>query len=289
MRSNQLSYAPLTDGTKFTMRQASGQVAAALWRCFVCLLLGLLLSACQLRKFVLPVSLTPPPAPTAAAQGWRELAPGLQLHNALSTGALFGQLIALRIDPQRYSLRAHYDPGHARTLEGWLETLPGVLAFINANFFSSSLQVNGLLVADGVAHGQPWLTRGGTLLVRDGLPLLRPSHEQPWQFTPPQQAVQGFPMLVLDSNPAYRGRSSVSRRSVVALDRSGHVLLLATPLLGITLADLAAWLATSDLDIVNALNLDGGGSTMFYARTEQPARIPSLDAVPALLAVWPKA
>ncbi len=287
MRSNQLSYAPLTDGTKFTMRQASGQATAALWRCCFCLLLITLLSACQLRKLVLPVSPTPPPAPTASAQGWRELAPGLQLHNALSTGTLFGQLIALRFDPQRYRLRAHYQPGHARTLEGWLEALPGVVAFINANFFSGSLQVNGLLVADGIAHGQPWLTRGGTLLVRDGLPLLRPSREQPWQIAPPQQAVQGFPMLVLDGNPAYSGRSPVSRRSVVALDRSGHVLLLATPLLGISLADLATWLAASDLDIVNALNLDGGGSTMFFARADQPARIPSLDAVPAVLAVWP--
>ena len=89
MRSNQLSYAPLTDGPKFTMWQASGQVAAALWRCFFCLLLITLLSACQLRKLVLPVSPTPPPAPTAVTQGWRELAPGLQLHNALSTGAAF--------------------------------------------------------------------------------------------------------------------------------------------------------------------------------------------------------
>ena len=202
MRSNQLSYAPLTDRPKFTMRQASGQASAALWRFCVYLLLITLLSACQLRKLVLPVSPTPPPAPTAAAQGWRELAPGLQLHNALSTGVLFGQMIALRIDPQRYRLRAHYEPGQALTLEGWLEALPGVVAFINANFFSSNLQVNGLLVADGIAHGQPWLTRGGTLLVRDGLPLLRPSREQPWLASAPQQAVQGFPMLVLDGNLA---------------------------------------------------------------------------------------
>ena len=120
-----------------------------------------------------------------------ELAPGLQLHNALSTGTLFGQLIALRFDPQRYRLRAHYQPGHARTLEGWLEALPGVVAFINANFFSGSLLVNGLLVADGIAHGQPWLTRGGTLLVRDGLPLLRPSREQPWQIAPRWIAAAG--------------------------------------------------------------------------------------------------
>ena len=181
MRSNQLSYAPLTDGTKFTIWQGSGQVPTLLWRFCVCLLLITLLSACQLRKLVLPVSPTPPTAPTAAAQGWRELTPGLQLHNALSTGAIFGQMIALRIDPQRFRLRAHYDPGQALTLEGWLEALPDVVAFINANFFSSSLQVNGLLIADGIAHGQPWLTRGGTLLVRDGLPLLRPSREQPWQ------------------------------------------------------------------------------------------------------------
>lgn len=270
------------------MRPPARQDPAALRQFCVCFLLISLLSACQLRNLVEPATPSPhPPAPTDTAQGWTELAPGLQLHRSLSTGSLLGQLLALRVDPHHYRLRAHYQPGRALGLDDWLEALPGVVAFINANFFEGNLHINGLLVADGVAHGQPWLSRGGTLLVRDGLPQLRPSREQPWRNAPPQQAVQGFPMLLLDGAQAYRGRSSLARRSVVALDSRGHVLLLATPLLGITLADLSAWLVASDLDIVSALNLDGGGSTLFYVSTEPATHILSLDAVPALLAVWP--
>ena len=229
------------------------------------------------------------PAPTATApagDGWQELSPGLELHPSLATGSLFGQVTALRLDPQRYRLRAHYEPGEALTLEGWRAALSDAVAFINANFFDSELRVNGLLVADGIAHGQPWLTRGGTLLLRNGTPQLRPNQERPWLTGQLQEAVQGFPMLVLDGSRVYRRNGPPARRSAVALDRQGRVLLLATPLPGLSLAALADWLAGSDLDVVSALNLDGGGSTMLYVSGAEEANITSLDAVPALLAVW---
>lgn len=256
-------------------------------------LLALLLCACQTRNAVLSLDPLPPtptadaPTPPAVSQnGWQELAPGLELHRSLTTGALFGQAYALRVDPRLFQLRAHYVPGEARTLDAWLDALPGVTAFINANFFDRDWIINGLLVADGVFHGQPWLTRGGTFLLRDGLPVLQSNAERPWRAGNLRQAVQGFPMLVLDGQPAYRRSGAPARRSAVALDRSGRVLLLATSLLGPSLAGMAGWLASSDLEIDSALNLDGGGSTMFYVHADEPLRLPSLDAVPALLAVW---
>lgn len=290
MRSNQLSYAPRVDRSKFTTRPSGGQVAGASPLCRALALsvaLALLLSACQLRQVVESRPSSLPTATAPAADGWEELSPGLELHRALATGTLFGQLTALRVDPQRYRLRAHYQPGEALTLEGWRKALPDAVAFINANFFDSELQVNGLLVADGVAHGQPWLTRGGTLLLREGRPQLRPNQERPWLSGPLQHAVQGFPMLVLNGERVYRRNGPPARRSAVALDRSGRVLLLATPLPGLSLAALAEWLATSDLEIVSALNLDGGGSTMLHVSGAETANIASLDPVPALLAVWP--
>ncbi|MDE0608913.1 MAG: phosphodiester glycosidase family protein [Anaerolineaceae bacterium] len=257
-------------------------------------LLILLLCACQMRDAVLtlnplsPAGSTLAPTPTVpAANGWQELAPGLELHRSLATGSLFGQANALRVDPRLFELRAHYVPGEARTLDAWLTVLPGVTAFINANFFDRDLSINGLLVADGVSHGQPWLTRGGTFLVRDGPPILEPNSLQPWRVGNLRQAVQGFPMLVLDGQPVYRRSGPPARRSVVALDSQGRVILLATPLLGPSLAEMAAWLASSDLEVESALNLDGGGSTMLYVHADEPLRLPSLDPVPALLAVWP--
>jgi len=275
------------------MRPGGGQVSL-LARLSALATLALLLCACQMRNAVLTLSPLPPtatavaPTTTVLSQnGWQELAPGLELHRSLATGSLFGQAFALRIDPRLFQLRAHYVPGEARTLDDWLDALPGVTAFINANFFDRDSRINGLLVADGVSHGQPWLTRGGTFLLRDGLPVIQPNTERPWRAGVLRQAVQGFPMLVLDGQPAYRRSGAPARRSVVALDRSGRVLLFTTPLLGPSLAGMAAWLASPDLEIDSALNLDGGSSTMFYVHTDDPLRLPSLDPVPALLAVWP--
>ncbi len=276
------------------MRSGGGQVALVARSIGVVALLVLLLCACQMRDAVLtlnplsPAGSTLAPTPTVpAANGWQELAPGLELYRSLATGSLFGQANALRVDPRLFELRAHYVPGEARTLDAWLTALPGVTAFINANFFDRDLRINGLLVADGVSHGQPWLSRGGTFLLRDGPPILEPNSLRPWRAGNVWQAVQGFPMLVLAGQSAYRRSGPPARRSVVALDRQGRVILLATPLLGPSLAEMAAWLASSDLEVESALNLDGGGSTMFYVSTAEPLRLPSLDPVPALLAVWP--
>ncbi|MCY3906146.1 MAG: phosphodiester glycosidase family protein [Anaerolineaceae bacterium] len=279
------------------MRPAGGQVSLVArpgGAVALLALLALLLCACQMRDAVLtlnplsPAGSTLAPTPTVpAANGWQQLAPGLELNRSLTTGSLFGQAVALRVDPRLFQLRAHYVSGEARTLDAWLDALPGVTAFINANYFDRDLRINGLLVADGASHGQPWLTRGGTFLLRDGLPVLQPNRERPWDSGVLRQAVQGFPMLVLDGQPAYRRSGPPARRSVVALDRSGRVLLLVTPLLGPSLAQMADWLASSDLEIESALNLDGGGSTMLYVQAAEPLRLPSLDPVPALLAVWP--
>jgi len=62
---------------------------------------------------------------------------------------------------------------------------------------------------------------------------------------------------------------------------------MVTPLLGPTLLDLSAFLAQSDMDLVNAFNLDGGGSTMMVIAPEDYL-IASRDPVPAVLAIYPR-
>jgi uncharacterized protein YigE (DUF2233 family) len=55
-----------------------------------------------------------------------------------------------------------------------------------------------------------------------------------------------------------------ARRSAVAIDRAGRLLLLVSPASDFTLRGLADWLSQSDLDVDRALNLDGGSSTGLY-------------------------
>ncbi len=286
MRSNQLSYAPeglqsiarVTWPDKSQKRLRAAFLLVALW----------LLSGCMLALQ------TPTPAPTPAPvdnNGWQTLAPGLEQRAYQPGGNVLGQVWALRIDPALYVFRAHYRPGEPLSQAGWQAELPDAAAFVNANFFHADHTILGLLVADSMVYGSSLQGRGGTFQVQNGLPRVRSNIAEPYQGETFEQAVQAFPMLVLNGQTAYvpTPQERVSRRTVVAQDTQGRILLMVTPLTGLTLEAISAWLPTTDMGIVNALNLDGGGSTMLYASGEgQPLRLPSFDPVPAVLAVYPR-
>jgi uncharacterized protein YigE (DUF2233 family) len=110
---------------------------------------------------------------------------------------------------------------------------------------------------------------------------------QPYDGRALEQAVQAFPMLVQNGSAAYyrSADTRASRRTVIGMDSQGRVLLLVTPGIGLGLYDLSQYLAAADLDLVTAFNLDGGRSTMLALRDISYV-ISSIDAVPAVLAVY---
>jgi hypothetical protein len=228
------------------------------------------------------------PTPTPDTSGWRILAPGLEQRSYRPEGNLLGELYVLRIDPNLYTFRAHYRPGTPLNLSAWQNELRGAVAFVNANFFDEQGHILGMLVADGVVYGQSLVNHGGTFLVLNGQPRLRSNIYEPYAGELYEQAVQAFPMLLLNGQSVYNParQEPVSRRTVVAQDRQGRVLLMATPLFGMSLEALSAFLPATDMGVVDALNLDGGGSTMLYVNSSPPARLPSIDPVPAVLAVY---
>lgn len=240
------------------------------------------------------------PTPTAELTGgqlstWETIAPGIE-QRVYRPGAdqALTQFMAVRIDPALYNFRAHYIPGDPKNVMQWRDQLPDAAAFVNANFFDTDGQILGLLVSDGAVYGTPYVGYGGMFQVQNGVPRIRSTIVEP--YVPGEAletAVQAFPMLVLDRAGIFINTQGdrVSRRTVVGQDGAGRIVLLATTsLVGMRLVDLSAYLPTTDLDLVNAVNLDGGGSTMLYARaTQGPAiQVPSLDSVPAVLAVHPK-
>ena len=261
-------------------------------RVFTLLLLFILsvLSSCiRLEKpFSTLVPTTPPPAATGQADTWQTLAPGLEARTYTPNNNRLSLFRAIRIDPDRYIFRVHYQPGQPLSLDGWRRALPDAIAFINANFFTPEFTINGLLVSDGAISGQSYRDRGGMFQVQDGLPRVRSLILEPYIGEPLQQAVQAFPMLVANGVQAYTSTRAdrVTRRTVIAQDDQDRIILIATPLAGMTLRDLSAFLANSDMRLVNALNLDGGGSTLLYEST-QGLTITSFDPVPAVLAVYP--
>jgi uncharacterized protein YigE (DUF2233 family) len=259
------------------------------------LLFLLCLLGCNLATPPVPTStpeptLTPTPADSAPQVGaWETISPGLERRVDVPEGNGLGQIVTLRIDPTLYSFRAHYRPGEPLNLIEWRDELSEAVALINANFFTPENTVLGLLVTDGQVYGTPYTNRGGMFAVQNGVPRIRSNVAEPYVGEALEQAVQAFPMLIEDGVPVYTDTTGdrATRRTVIAMDGEGRVLLIVTPLLGLPMANLAAFLAQTDYGIVNALNLDGGGSTMMLIRPLDFTLV-SLDPVPAVLGVYPK-
>ncbi|MEL6149773.1 MAG: phosphodiester glycosidase family protein [Chloroflexota bacterium] len=249
---------------------------------------------CTLRANpVLPTATPIPPTatPAPASSGWVTLQPGIEERILRPPNSFFAQLVAIRIDPQQVDFRVHYRPGDPLFADDWRTELPDAAVIINSNFFDGADRVTGTLFADGVQHGTPYRRRGGTFYVQNGVPGIQSNLVQPYADERYDQAVQAFPMLVTDGQQSYFDTRAdrPTRRTVIALDEQGRVIVIVTSFGGITLIDLSAYLPTTDLDIVNALNLDGGGSTLMDVQAGESTRsVPSFDPVPAVVAVYPR-
>lgn len=255
--------------------------------CLICLLFG----ACNLNlKPVNQATISPSPTPASPTiqDEWQTIADGLEWRTYIPNNNVLAQLVTVRIDPQKYHFRAHYHPGQALSIQQWQADNPSAIAIINTNFFSPQHEINGLLVSDSIAYGKAYQDRGGTFAVQNGIPRIFSNIAEPYQGQIFEQAVQAFPMLVQNGQQAYTTNRNdpASRRSVIAQDSQGRIILMATPLLGLSLTELSAYLPTSDLNIITAFNLDGGGSTMLTIPPINYA-ISSFDPVPAVLAVYP--
>lgn len=225
------------------------------------------------------------------ANEWETLAVGLERRTYTPDNNSFGEIVAVRIDPAYYTFRAHYQAGDPLSLVSWQDNLAGAVAIINANFFDPNYDVLGVLVADSVTYGVPYTDRGGWFSVQSGQVSVRSNTIEPYQGEPVEQMVQAFPMLVLDGQSIFTNGEGdrPSRRTVIAQDTQGRIILMVTPSLGMTLVDLSTYLPTTDMNIMNAFNLDGGGSTMMYVNAgTETYTMRSFDAVPAILAVYPR-
>ena len=202
--------------------------------------------------------------------GWQPGRPGVELRHMQATAApdrAAVPVVIVRLDPAQVRLRVAYAPDRPLGLRGWFEERRP-LAALNGSFFTPKNQATALLVSDGSASGASYAGFGGMLSVApDGGVSLHALRDQPYDPAEPiEQALQSFPMLVFPGGApaAIEDDGRRARRSAVALDRAGRLLLLVSPTSDFTLRGLADWLSQSDLDVERALNLDGGSSTGLY-------------------------
>ena len=232
------------------------------------------------------------PVPAQAAPtgdtGWIAGTSGLEMRKLkLNVDERDVAIIIARLDLTRVRLRVGYAPSKPQTLDAWLGgTHP--LLLINGGFFDQSFQTSALLVSDGTSSGTSYDGFGGMLTVAsNGTTTIQPLRDQPYDPGQPfDQALQSFPMLVFPGGaaPGVEWNSKRDRRSALAFDRAGRLLVIACPQSSFTLNEFATWLRTSDLDIDRALNLDGGASTaLFIDAGPAQERIDPFSRLPIVL------
>lgn len=234
-------------------------------------------------EFVTPVG----EATMPANEDWQTVATGIEERVIVPPQSAIAQMVVMRLDPNQVIFRVHYQPNTPLTLDQWRTALPTAQVIVNANFFTPEHTITGMLVSDGQFYGTSFTDRGGMFSIQNGLPVIQQLPVLPYDGRALEQAIQAFPMLVTGGSAAYNRPNDTrgSRRTAVGMDTSGRVLLFSTPGIGLGLHDLSQYLASTDLGISEAFNLDGGGSTMLYLAPTNYA-ISSFDPVPAVLAIY---
>lgn len=240
-----------------------------------------------------PPTLTPLPTPTPEPvdTGWLPVTPGMERrHVTVHTGLGAERVTMVRLDPAQFTFRVRVAPGEAQTVQAWSAASEALLT-VNAGYYDEDGDPLGLLIADGERYGSSYADFAGMLAVgSDGTASVRWLRTEPYDpLEPLLQAVQSFPVLVKPGGvmgfPADADGGQASRRTVIAQDRSGCILILIAPRGYFSLHELALWLATSDLEIDVALNLDGGTSAGLWLAGIPAAQINSLVEVPAVITI----
>ncbi|NJN16830.1 MAG: phosphodiester glycosidase family protein [Oscillochloris sp.] len=222
-----------------------------------------------------PTGTPAPPAPTATPgdTGWQPAAPGVELRRMQAQLDGFAAPVQVaRIDPATVAFELGYAPDSPLALRAWVAQ-SGAVASINGGFFDEQGRTVALLVRDGERFGESYVGRGGQFSIDfDGAISLRSLAATPYDPAEPlATALQGWPMLVWPAGVATYDfeDGERARRSALAIDGEGRVLLIACPTAAFTLRELSQWLAGSDLEIAAAMNLDGGSSTGLLVHGDQ--------------------
>jgi hypothetical protein len=233
-------------------------------------------------------TLTPTPKPSK----WRQLQPGLE-RRVLEVdieGQFTESLYILRLEPEYFRFGVAYDP-LGQTLEDW-QAQTGALIVVNGGYFRLEDEVyipNGLTVIGSVPMGSSYGDFGGMFAVKETGPELRWLAQDPYDPNEVlQAALQSFPILVKPGGelgfPSEYEDNISARRTVIAQDQAGRILLLVAPQGNLTLHQLSTFLTNTDLDLDIAINLDGGPSSGILL-SEPAEKIPAILQLPIVITV----
>jgi len=262
----------------------------------LCILVGSLL-ACNVLPSVsyngTPVVSTTPPATqnAPALNTWTTAAPGVELRyeDWKSQGNNEDTVTIARFDLSKVHLSVGYQPSQPLSMSDWMKQ-EHAIAIINGGYFNQDDSATSLVVSNGQAYGTSYNGFGGMLSVdTQGNVRLRALSQQPYDPNNEQlqQATQSSPMLIVNGKRTqFNANAASQRRSIVAQDIQGRLLLIVSPGSAFSLDELVDVLVASDLSIKTALNLDGGASTGLYVNAgSQHVAVDAVTALPIVIIV----
>ena len=222
---------------------------------------------------------------------WKQWAPGAELRYEHWKGASNNEdtVTIARFDLHYVHISVGYQPNQPLSLHNWMQQADA-LAVINGGFFNAKNQAVALLVSNGQSYGTSYSGFGGMLSVDNrGNVSLRSLRDQPYDPDNEQleQATQASPMLIIaGQRTQFQADASARRWSVTAMDKQGRLLLIVCPSMAFSLDELADLLASSDLSLQTAMNLDGGSSTGLYVKSgNQKVTIDALTSLPIVIII----
>lgn len=208
------------------------------------------------------------------ARHWTEVAPDLWSSQVTLPGtSIFrSELLAFRSTLSQFSLAIlkASEIGAQRSTVRYLADSGGAVVAVNGSFFDEFGRALGLLVSRGII-AQPLQKRGNTLTTIFAISAGKPQiiSRSDFKVDGVTAALQAGPRLLRGGArvPGLEERDTVTRRSGLCIDRSGALVMYTTSsrLRGVSLSQLQEALVTV-YDCVDAINLDGGGSSQLYFR-----------------------
>jgi len=227
-------------------------------------------------------ALTAASLPHAAADPWTPVAPGLEFRILDGgPGARKGPstIGVLRADPGRWRLDLFHlsEPaaaGVARDVDGW-QRLTGAAAVLNAGQYYPDKLPMGIFLKQGRNLGTKLHSQWKGLLAGEPsgsapaprIDIIDLERDTFLPHSPSYQvAMQSFMLLDRSGRKRVRRSDWHASRSAAAIDRSGRLLMVHTDG-SWTLWELADWLARSELNVREALSMDGGYEAQMCVRS----------------------
>ena len=234
------------------------------------------------------------PPRTISEAGWSLLQPGLERRviDIYSQRQRVEALHIWRLDQKSFRLDVAYD-SLPKSLDAWQRETNAAIV-VNGGYYSivdERYFPDGLTIVNGQATGRSF-NRGGMLAIQENHAELRWLAEEPYNPSEAlRAALQSFPILVEPGGQfgfgAERDNHAQARRTVIAQDKAGRILLMVAPQGYFTLHQLSLYLTESDLNLDIAVNLDGGGSTGILVANPHELISPTRP-IPFVILIYPR-